>query len=194
MGHSSSVKPLVWQSKSFHLSTEPAKASADAHLIIFTLSLTTPYKRSHSPFHLLLRTWSCPSLPSRGCCPSCECMCAYWLAFSLCISSKEELKALLLSFKSPLLLPSVPLTAKDLFSHGSLLGWPEAAFSKCAVRRVLIVCLSTLYLSFCPYLVLRGLSFSKAVRQRFVVLTLSAFLCVFSSWLSPRLCRGAGGL
>lgn len=36
MGHSSSVKPLVWQSKSIHLSTEPAEASADAHLIIFT--------------------------------------------------------------------------------------------------------------------------------------------------------------
>lgn len=79
--------------------------------------------------------------------------------------------ALLLSFRSPLLLPSVPLIAKDLFSPASLLGWPEAAFSKCPGRRVLILCLSILYLSYCPCLVRSSLSFSRAVRGRFVVLS-----------------------
>lgn len=105
----------------------------------------------------------------------------HFLPVSLPRSNWRPFKhALLLSLRSPLLLPSVPLTAKDLSSPASLLGWPEASFSKCPGRRVLIVCLSILYLSYCPCLLLRGPSLSKAVRQRFVVLSPLCFLvCVF---------------
>lgn len=104
--------------------------------------------------------------------------------------------ALLLPFRSPLLLPSVPLTAKDLFSRASLLGCLEATFSKCPGKRVLIVCFSLLYVSFCPCLVLRGLSFSKAVKQRFVVLSPLCFLvCVFILTVPQTMqrCRGVIG-
>lgn len=149
-------------------------------MIIFSSILDFPFKRSHSPFHLLLRAQGYPLPPSTSCRPSWLCTSAYWHVFSLCLSFSLPCRhALLLSFRSPLLLSLVPLTAKDLFSPASLLSWPEASLSKFPCRAHLTVCLGVLYLSYCPC---PFLSSSRAVRGRSIVLSpLSAFLCGFSS-------------
>lgn len=95
------------------------------------LSFTAPSKRSHSPFHLLLRAWSYPSPPSTCCSPFRLGMCAYWCEF---FSLLLFLLVLLFYFRSPLLLPLVPLTAGDLSSPASLLGWLEVSCSKVFVQ------------------------------------------------------------
>jgi len=146
------------------------------------LSLTAHSKRSHSPFHLLLRAWSYPSPPSTCCSPFRLGMCAYWCEF---FSLLLFLLVLLFYFRSPLLLPLVPLTAGDLSSPASLLGWLEVSCSKVSCRTNMMVHLAFLYLS--------HWSCAFQAEKCAVPSSLSSFLCGFSTWQPPEwMCTRAG--